>query len=1312
MRSRFLFLLLIINTLIVLRGEAHTPSLSFIENKGQWGTDILYQTSATGAGSVFVVRDGLVYNFAHKDDWEKLAHQHDGNFNVDVRFHAYKVKFLNANNDVKASGDRKLSTYYNYFIGNDSRKWASRVGLFGQVAVDNIYDGIAINLYREGESTALKYDFIVAAHADPSRIRLQFDGIVPVLDEKGALVINTSVNTVVEDAPETYQVIDGRKVIVASRYKLDKNILSFEFPQGYNTDYDLVIDPRVVFATYSGATTNGSIAYSHSSTCDFSENMFAVAEGFNIGWPTTLGAFQTNYAQGGSDVVINKFNTLGTGLLYSTYYGGATGQDRPYTSRANHNNELIIGGMTNSSDVPVTTNGQKTTKTGNTELFLARFSEDGTQLLGGTYLGNTGNTAYFHSFPSTGMTNYSSAQLVPALEVNFDASNNIWVVTNANTQAGIPTTSNAFQPQKANGYDVVILKYTSDLSQIMYGSFLGGGGDDVPHGIELLSNGHPVIVGSTTSSDFPIAGSNVYDNSYEGTMAGFAVVLDPVTGQLTRSTYISTTGADMCSRVDVDRYDNIFILGRNSGAAFPVSSGAYTNIANPATSTDLKMFVMKMDAQLSVNQTSTAFSGSQMTPTAFIVDECSNIYFTTMNGGAGLPLTLDAFQTRTDDLWFGALSGDMSELIFGTYYGDPNVGDHCHTGTNRFDKQGQIYHSVCVYSDAWPTTSGSYSPRKLSTSYDVISFKFDFEKTGVFADIQPDRNLNPIDSGCAPHTVAFQGRSIQARSFFWDFDDGTTSTVQNPSHTFTQAGDYNVMFVAINDSLCITHDTAYLLVRVYDVAVPQLRVVDTNLCVAVDSILITVDVLNPSSGVPGNVFSWQAGGGGAIHGDNNTQSVWIRPAGTFTVTVLDSVAGVCTRSATATVNVNMRPRILEILTPDTAVCVGDIVPIRAIGSDGYTYRWQPTIGLNDSTLLEPQITVNRSQLYMVTASYPYCIDTSDMINITMHEYPVVEVTAPSEACEGSEVRLRSDVSPYRNDYIYTWSNTRSAILPATNVPNVSFLADTVDRMYYLKVETPIGCSDSVSKFIVFHAKGNGDAISGAEYCAPGSAQLWAMNGASYRWDPAYGLDDPTSATPVTNVSTNTNYKVYITDDNNCVDTLEVAVQVHPRAVLSLPKEITVYPGEGYQAAPETNALYFEWFPPSGLSNPDISDPYILPAVRTRYVVTARTENGCEVTDSMDVLVGDPEIGMPNAYNPSNPEARLFKPVVRGGWDLKSFRIYNRWGTLIYESSDIKSGWDGTFNSTAQPFGVYVWIIEAVNANGETYQQTGNVTMIR
>ncbi|WP_157977329.1 gliding motility-associated C-terminal domain-containing protein, partial [Taibaiella helva] len=145
--------------------------------------------------------------------------------------------------------------------------------------------------------------------------------------------------------------------------------------------------------------------------------------------------------------------------------------------------------------------------------------------------------------------------------------------------------------------------------------------------------------------------------------------------------------------------------------------------------------------------------------------------------------------------------------------------------------------------------------------------------------------------------------------------------------------------------------------------------------------------------------------------------------------------------------------------------------------------------------------------------------------------------------------------------------------------------------------------------------------------------------------------------------------------------------------------------------PGTNCLYFSWFPPSGLSATNIADPLMNPAVRTRYFVTATTEHGCLVKDSMDVLVEKTVIDMPNAFAPSGTN-RVFKPAKRGIAQLKSFTIFNRWGNKVYSSANIDEGWDGTKDGKALPMGVYIYTIEAVTDSGETFTQQGNVTLIR
>ncbi|NDC40942.1 MAG: gliding motility-associated C-terminal domain-containing protein [Chitinophagia bacterium] len=88
------------------------------------------------------------------------------------------------------------------------------------------------------------------------------------------------------------------------------------------------------------------------------------------------------------------------------------------------------------------------------------------------------------------------------------------------------------------------------------------------------------------------------------------------------------------------------------------------------------------------------------------------------------------------------------------------------------------------------------------------------------------------------------------------------------------------------------------------------------------------------------------------------------------------------------------------------------------------------------------------------------------------------------------------------------------------------------------------------------------------------------------------------------------------------------------------------------------------------------------------------------------------IAVPNAFTPGSNLNSTFHIYLRGAANLNHFRIYNRWGNLVFETKDILQGWDGMYNGTPQPFGVYVYDIEAVTNTGKLVQRHGNVTLIR
>jgi gliding motility-associated-like protein len=853
----------------------------------------------------------------------------------------------------------------------------------------------------------------------------------------------------------------------------------------------------------------------------------------------------------------------------------------------------------------------------------------------------------------------------------------------------------------SGGIDVVLFKLDPTCSNMLYSGYLGGSSDESPTGLIINNQGNIVISGITNSNDFRTTAGTLNPAAL-GSTDGFVSIINPNYGTMVRSTYLGTASVDQAVAVQVDNNDNVYVLGRTTGN-YPISPGVWTGDVNG------DVFVDKLDPNLQTSILSTRAgnpqAGGRFFPSSFLIDICQNVYIAGYYANAGMPLTPDAQQVAQAPFWFGVIQPDFTGLFYGSYFGV--AGDHGHCGVSRMDPNGIVYQSICCSSNAYPgTTPTSYAPNKAAgIGQDIVSFKFNFEATGVHSNFELAPNQN--DTGCAPYTVQMVNTSNAATSYVWNFGDGTPLvTTAAPSHTYTDSGTFVITLYAHNPNTCITDDTAYMTIRVLKTAMPDIVLNDTVLCSFEQSIDLTVLINNPTSN---NVISWGPAAG--ILSAPNLATVSVDPSvnTTYYVTVKDTIPGICGFSASDTVHIDLAPRVLDILNNDTVVCEGATIQIRGTGTPAYRYHWSPAIGVSDTGILEPIITVNQPNIYTVTGSYYACPDTTVTISIGMHYIPEIEISGNIYVCQGTQVALESNVSPYRSDYIYQWSPA-TPNLSSSTTPNVTFIADT-SITYRLHVETPIGCEDDDSVRVTVYPGGFGEAASDTGYCPGNKADLWATGGAHYSWTPAYGLSDPSLSNPVANPQTSTDYTVLITDIHNCVDTEYVSVQVYPQAVIELPDSVNIYPGEKYHLQPGTNATYFKWFPPSGINDVNISDPLLYPEVRTRYFVTATTEYGCMILDSLDILVKETVIDMPNAFAPSGTN-KLFKPSKRGIANLKEFSIYNRWGNKVYSSANIEEGWDGTFNGQPQPMGVYVYTIDAVSDKGTPFVKKGNVTLIR
>jgi len=811
--------------------HAKTGDLQFIQNNGQWASNILFSTPV-GGGTLFLENNCFTYSFSNGSALTEF--KHGGNpadiANFIFKKHAYRASFINANQKVIPIGENKFANHYNYFLGDNQVTWEGKVPAFGAVRYPELYPGTDLLVYSQ--SNSVKYDFIIAPGSIADNIKIKYEGLDKMEIVAGNLELTTSLNKVMELHPIAYQIINGIKTTILCEYILEENTISFSFPNGYDKNYELTIDPAtLIFASYSGSSTDN---WGYSATFDADGNLYGAGIAFNDGYPVTLGAFQTDWATSPgvyvADITISKFTPDGTSLIYSTYLGG-TNQDLPYSIIVNSDNELIVYGATGSSNFPTTPGAYDQTFNGGTselvdyvlnftagsDAYVAKFNVDGSDLLGATFFGGSQNEAL-----NTGVTSYNYGDHARG-EVNVNASENI-IIASCTRSSNLPTSAVAFQPDFGGLQDGFIAQFNTNLTNLIWSSYIGGTADDGAYSIKPLTGGNYLICGGTASVDFPTTAGVVFPAYGGGTADGFVSIVSSDASTIIASTYIGTTDYDQSYLADADASNGVYIMGQTLGD-FPVVGDVYEN---PGTT----QFVSKLTPDLTEFEFSTVFgSGSSqvnISPTAFLVDNCGNIFVCGWGGNVnqsfnpstgsvdGMETTPDAFQSTTDgdDFYLGIFDDNMSSLFYATFFGGPNSDEHVDGGTSRFDKQGVVYHAVCAGCgsfDDFPTTDGVVSNTNNSPNCNLGVFKFSLAPppTSAAFDVDPAE-------GCYPLDVTVNNGSVNADYYDWDFGDGETSTIENPTYTYETPGTYTLTLIASVDDGCGISDTVYATVQVFD----------------------------------------------------------------------------------------------------------------------------------------------------------------------------------------------------------------------------------------------------------------------------------------------------------------------------------------------------------------------------------------------------------------------------------------------------------------------------------------------------------------
>jgi len=1232
--------------------SAGSAANGLIPNRGQWPDEVLAHADLPGL-RLFVQADGLRW-VAYQNDGCHGGHTETGLHGVDpsrhLRGHAWEQRFpgARAQRSTMQSAD-SLAYPVHYIRGSQPQNWAQDLYPVRELRFPDFYPGIDWVLRMDGE---FKYEFHVRPGADPAQIRMQVRGVPQRLDASGRLVYTAEIGDYIEEAPVSWTLkSDGiTKVPVASAWVQKKG--NWQYQTGpYSSDEVLVLDPRMIGATYSGSGVDN---WGFTATYDNAGNMYLGGIAFGPGYPTTLGAF--GFAPGQSqpsgnpgfyyDVTLTKFSPNGGQVLFSTYLGGL-GQERPSSLIFDENAQsLLVFGRTNSANFPITAGAYQPALSGSYDLFVTRLSSSGS-LLASTYLGGSG---------AEGTNSVGTPYTTSSLQFNYgdDSRGEVVVAPNgdvllvSNTQsANFPVTSvtGTLQATFGGSMDGVVARLSPNLNQLLFSTYLGGGSMDAAYAIKPGGGDTVFVAGATFSQTtfFPNHARG-YDLSHNGQADGYVMMIR--TGnppfsqpQLVSLTYCGTTSYDQNFLLERDNRGHIYVAGVSMGNInqsgtrwFQAGAKHYIQKYSPFLDSLYWSAPVGLPFLNGVPQS----AGPALSLTAFLVDRCGKIYLSGWGGDLnstfnssiqtmrGLPITANALQPGTtgSDMYLLVLAPDADTLVYATYLGGSISEEHVDGGTSRFSPEGIVYHAVCAGcrgNSDFPVTSSAVYPFNQSSNCNALIFKLDLELVRPRAGIR----MTPSDTNiCVGSPIRFENTGTTGSSVWW-----TIGTIGQPpvhsaqtsstQYTFTTPGTYRVRLVVEG---CQQFDTTFKTVVVTPPPVITKYAPPTS-CPG-DTVWLRVDSLDASGGL--------------------LSITWV--ADPF---LLPGAPGLFRRRAVVT---GTRWFYFDVISASGCVLRDSLrartmAPKEVFGDDTLRWCWdrsqalQPLAGFRSYRWLSDVEITNQNQTVqnfsLLQPRWVYCRAYDDTCFHLDSVYLLPEITAT--------VSLGPDL----------------------------FFCQQINRNL-----VPTGG--------LTYEWSDGSTGSTYNLNAGGSGFVWVIARDAFDCrslpDTLYFYEDPVSA----------------------------AISISPPDTAYAPQ--AVYFTNQFSA--NIDSVY--WFFGDGNSSSSFNPVHSYTDTGTfyGYMLAFSTRSGCRDSIPFVLVVDTVVMDFPNAFLPETEGVNaLFRSFTRNLRTL-DFRVYDRWGQKIFETTNLDVLWDGTQGGKAVMPGTYVYTADGIGKNGADYFRKGLIHVVR
>ena len=578
-----------------------------------------------------------------------------------------------------------------------------------------------------------------------------------------------------------------------------------------------------------------------------------------------------------------------------------------------------------------------------------------------------------------------------------------------------------------------------------------------------------------------------------------------------------------------------------------------------------------------------------------------------------------------------------------------------------------------------------------------------------------DFNVDEKFSMCPPLVSVFRSHTNRNDlTYQWDFGDGNTDTAANPTHVYFHPGVYNVKLFVTNKYGCSNRIVYNSLITVQGPSGIFTMTPNTG-CVPVDVNFTATTSANTRSIICDL-------GDGTLYNDSANFSYIYNSVNIFHPKfILTDQVGCTVPYELDSIITHGQP---VINFKDTSICAGSTVSVNA--GSGHFHWNEHILPLCDTcvqnltvcdtcniVVVHPMDTTE----YIATVSNDFGCSATGRFKVMVDPLPILSTQDTIKLCKNASITL--DIVKHADNVSWapaTFLNSPTALQP-TCTP-------TLDVDYVVTASNKLGCTVTRNIPVKVYDKMPLTLTNDTAVCGGTKVQLNAsitdtfFHNVNYAWSGTGYLNHYNTADPIATVfSQGETFHVTATSGVCPAVTASVTLDVHPSASVKLPETIVTTPYTEVSIAPVSGDLVsYNWSAKDSLSCTECAVT-TLSAIESQVVyVEGKNQYGCAAKDSMKIhiLNCDPaSIFVPNTFTPNN-DGTNDKLYVRSRTlsQLEYFRLFNRWGAIVFETKNVSEGWDGNINGRVAEQGVYVYQISGKCENGYDVATSGTVTLIR